>query len=149
MDRARAPDNGNNCGWQSVRKWRAESRLSVGGGDELVDIGYIARCGWSMDVVCLATQSVLFRFQRFPTCTAQYVEIVIVEHGLAIIECQTLCPTAGSVADLCKADLTRVLSDCTLIRTAFPTLPLHPHQHVLSTQGSSQSAPRSPAFKDR
>ena len=71
----------------------------------------------SVDVVRLATltQSVLFRFQRFPTCTALYVEIVIREHGLAIIECRTLCPTAGSVADLRKSDLTRVLSDCTYI----------------------------------
>ena len=40
------PDNGvYNGDWQSVWEWRAENRLSVKDGDELVDIGHIARCG--------------------------------------------------------------------------------------------------------
>ena len=71
----------------------------------------------------------LFRFQRFPTHSTLYVEIVLRERGQAIMERRTLCrsPTAGPVADLREADSTRVLLDCTLIGTAFPTLLLHPH----------------------
>ena len=68
-----------------------------------------------MDVVRLATRSMLFRLQRFPTCTALHVEIVSRERGLAITEGQIPCPTTGSVADQCGMGLTRVLSDCTLM----------------------------------
>ena len=39
VEHARTPDNGgDNCGREPMRKWKAEGRLCIGSGDELVDI---------------------------------------------------------------------------------------------------------------
>ena len=82
-----------------------------------MDIGHIARCRWIRG--CRTSRNVnAIGALSIPTFSNVYRSarrIVIREHGLAIIKCRTLCPTAGSVADLRKSDLTRVLSDCTYI----------------------------------
>ena len=39
MEHARTPNNGgDNCGREPMWKWKAEGRLCIGSGDELVDI---------------------------------------------------------------------------------------------------------------
>ena len=88
----------------------------------------------------------LFQFQRFPTRVTLHDEIVVGERCLSVMGLWL------KVADqnLLEADFTRVLSDCAYINRdnhAFLTLLLHTHLHVVSTQGSRQSAPPSPAFK--
>ena len=76
MGRACIPDNGvDNGGWQSVWEWRAQSRLSVKDGDELVDVGRIAHCGWvrgcrtSLSAINCSFDS--NAFQRVPLCTSK------------------------------------------------------------------------------
>ena len=49
VEHARTPDNGgDNCGREPMWKWKAEARLCIGSGDELVDIALWVR---SVDVV--------------------------------------------------------------------------------------------------
>ena len=92
----------------------------------------------------------LFRFQRFPTLSTLYVEIVIRGRGQVIMYgTSNPCPTTGSVADLREANFTRVLSDHQSDKPMFDTLLLHPHRHVFPIQKSSQTTPPSPAIKHR
>ena len=81
VDHARELVNGgDNCGRESAWNWKAEGRLCIGSGDELVDVA--PRVGFA-DVVLAklvrraGTRSTLFRFQRFATRTTLQVEIVI------------------------------------------------------------------------
>ena len=83
MDHARTPVNGGDISdWESVWKWKAEGRLCIGSGDELVDVALWV--GFA-DVVSakLVRRARTRRDQRsfdsnaFATRTTLQVEIVI------------------------------------------------------------------------
>ena len=124
---------------------KAEGRSPIGGGDELVDVALWMTFRRGPQTRRDQPQSILFRFQRFPTRATLHDEIRVGGHGLSVMGLWL------KVADqnLLEADFTRVLSDWTYINRddpAFltaPTSTCRPNPRI-EPIGASHSRVRTP-----